>query len=74
MRRRLLQHPAVGGVHLTGRCPAVPAGLPRFALGCSDVGCRRLLLLFAVGDPGLLVLSLLLLTHTELPIESMIVP
>ena len=72
MRRRLLQHPAVGGVHLTGRCPAVPARLPRFAFGCSDVGCRRLL--FAVGDPGLLVLSLLLLTHTELPIESMIVP
>jgi hypothetical protein len=72
MRRRLFQHPAAGGVHLTGRCLAVPAGLPEFALGCSDAGCRRLL--FAVGDPRLLVLSLLLLTHTELPIESMIVP
>ena len=74
MRRRLLRHPAVDGVRLTGRCPAVPAGLPRFAVGCSDVGCHRRRLLFAVGDPGLVVLGLLLLTHTELPIESMIVP
>ena len=68
MRRALPQRPAVGGVHIAGRSPA---GLPRPAVRCSGVGCRRFL--YAV-DPGLLVLGLLLLAHTELPIESMIVP
>jgi hypothetical protein len=65
-RRTFLQRPAVG-VRIAGRRPAVAGRLPRPAIG-------RRGLLFAVEDPGLLVLGLLLLTHTELPIESMIVP
>ena len=72
MRRRILRHPAVGDVHIAGRRPAVLAGLPRLAAGGSDVGYRRSL--FTIRDSWLLVLGLLLLTHTELPIESMIVP
>jgi hypothetical protein len=59
-------------VRSAGRRPAVAGRLPRPAGGCSDVGRRRIL--FAVEDPGLLVLGLLLVAHTELPIESMIVP
>jgi hypothetical protein len=54
-------------VRIAGRRPAVAGRLPRPAIG-------RRGLLFAVEDPGLLVLGLLLLAHTELPIESMIVP
>jgi hypothetical protein len=59
-------------VRIADRRRAVAARLPRPAVGCSAAARRRRL--FAVEDPGLPVLGLLLLTHTELPIESMIVP